>query len=188
MEKFYQEQVERIDRLMKVVEANDPYKVISGLSFYDIIVFTCQSMWHLNDWILNDPHFGASDQAELSKDIHATRLPSCLRRHSQWEQTSFVEQAQSRRSVISSYRPPLGHREGYMSRVLLRVLFRSRRWVSWDRNSHASKALQRLMEANHQSPLSFTSRYVAGPTKCSSRQYRLRQPEDKINIHSRALG
>ena len=31
MEKFYQEQVERVDRLMKIVEA---------LSFYDIIVFT----------------------------------------------------------------------------------------------------------------------------------------------------
>ena len=52
MEKFYQEQVERIDRLMKIVEASDPYKVISGLSFYDVIVFTCQSMWHLKDWIL----------------------------------------------------------------------------------------------------------------------------------------
>jgi len=26
MEKFYQEQVERIDRLMKIVEAGDPYK------------------------------------------------------------------------------------------------------------------------------------------------------------------
>jgi hypothetical protein len=32
MEKFYQEQLERIDRLMKIVEASDPYKVISGLS------------------------------------------------------------------------------------------------------------------------------------------------------------
>jgi hypothetical protein len=73
MEKFYQEQVERIDRLMKIVEAGDPYKVMSGLSFYDVIVFTCQSMWHLKDWILNDPQFGASDQAALSKDIHATR-------------------------------------------------------------------------------------------------------------------
>src|ERR1700752_277864 len=73
MEKFYQEQVERIDRLMKIVEASDPYKVMSGLSFYDVIVFTCQSMWHLKDWILNDPHFGASDQAALSKDIHAVR-------------------------------------------------------------------------------------------------------------------
>jgi len=30
-------------------------------------------MWHLKDWILNDPQFGASDQAALSKDIHATR-------------------------------------------------------------------------------------------------------------------
>ena len=73
MEKCYQEQVERIDRLMKIVEASDPYKVMSGLSFYDVIVFTCQSMWHLKDWILNGSHFGASDQAALSKDIHATR-------------------------------------------------------------------------------------------------------------------
>jgi len=40
MEKFYQEQVERIDRLMKIVETGDPYKVMSGLSFYDVIVFT----------------------------------------------------------------------------------------------------------------------------------------------------
>jgi hypothetical protein len=167
----YQDQVERIDRLMKVVEANDPYKVISGLSFYDIIVFTCQSMWHLNDWILNDPHFGASDQAELSKDIHATRCLLVCADIANGSKHLSLSRPKSRRSVISSYRPPLGHREGYMSRVLLRVLFRSRRWVSWDRNSHASKALQRLMEANHQSPLSFTSRYVAGPTKCSSRQY-----------------
>ena len=29
--------------------------------------------WHLKDWILNDPHLGASEQAALSKDIHATR-------------------------------------------------------------------------------------------------------------------
>jgi hypothetical protein len=34
------EQVERIDRLMRIVEASDPYKVMSGLSFYDVIVFT----------------------------------------------------------------------------------------------------------------------------------------------------
>jgi hypothetical protein len=30
MEKFYQEQGERIDRLMKIVEASDPHKVMSG--------------------------------------------------------------------------------------------------------------------------------------------------------------
>jgi hypothetical protein len=27
---------------MKIIEASDPYKVMSGLSFYDVIVFTCQ--------------------------------------------------------------------------------------------------------------------------------------------------
>jgi len=73
MEKYFQEQVERIDRLMKIVEASDPYKVMSGLLFYDVLIFTCQSMWHLKDWILNDPHFGASDIAALSDDIHSTR-------------------------------------------------------------------------------------------------------------------
>ena len=73
MEKFFQEQVERIDRLMKIVEASDPYKVMNGLLFCDVLVFTCQSMWHLKDWILNDPNFGAADHAALSQEIHATR-------------------------------------------------------------------------------------------------------------------
>ncbi|MFN7872003.1 MAG: hypothetical protein ACK5QQ_07380 [Cyanobacteriota bacterium] len=73
MEKFFQEQVERIDRLMKIVEANDPYTLMNGLLFYDIIVFTCQSMWHLKDWILNDPNFRAADYAALKKEIHTTR-------------------------------------------------------------------------------------------------------------------
>ncbi len=73
MEKFYQDQVERIDRLMKIVEADDPYKILNGLLFYDILIFTCQSMWHLKDWILNDSHFGAKDIAAVNKDIHSAR-------------------------------------------------------------------------------------------------------------------
>jgi hypothetical protein len=73
MEKYFQEQVERIDRLMKIVEANDPYTLMNGLLFYDVIVFTCQSMWHLKDWILNDPNFRAADHDALMKEIHATR-------------------------------------------------------------------------------------------------------------------
>ncbi len=38
MEKLFQEQVERVDRLMKIVEASDPYKVMSGLLFYDVLI------------------------------------------------------------------------------------------------------------------------------------------------------
>jgi hypothetical protein len=177
MEKFYQEQVERIDRLMKVVEANDPYKVISGLSFYDIIVFTCQSMWHLKDWILNDPHFGASDQAELSKDIHATR---CL---------LVCADIANGSKHLSLSRPKVGgalsqatglhlDTEKGICQEFYYVCCSDRADGFHGIEIHASKALQRLMEANDQSPLSFTSRYVAGPTKCSSGQYGLRRPED----------
>jgi len=30
-------------------------------------------MWHLKDWILNDPYFGAGDIAALSREIHSMR-------------------------------------------------------------------------------------------------------------------
>jgi hypothetical protein len=29
-------------------------------------------MWHLKDWILNDPDFAAKDQTKLKADIHAS--------------------------------------------------------------------------------------------------------------------
>jgi hypothetical protein len=28
-------------------------------------------MWHLKDWVLNDPEFGAKDKEALKRDIHA---------------------------------------------------------------------------------------------------------------------
>lgn len=73
MEKCFQYQVERIDRLMKIVEADDPYHLASGLRAIDVMIFSCQSMWHLKDWILNDPEFGAKDYRALRADIHSSR-------------------------------------------------------------------------------------------------------------------
>ena len=73
MEKIFQKQVKRIDRLMKIVETSDPHKVVGGLSFSDVLIFACQSMWHLKDWIINDPEFGAANLVALKEEIHSTR-------------------------------------------------------------------------------------------------------------------
>jgi hypothetical protein len=64
---------------MKIVESSDPYKMMSGMLFYDVLIFACQSMWYIKDWIINDPRFGAADMAALSREIHSTRclLVSC---------------------------------------------------------------------------------------------------------------
>ena len=70
MESSCKDQLDRIDRLMTIVEADNPHAWVSGLDGLDIVVFACQSMWHLKDWILNDAQFGARDREELNKDIH----------------------------------------------------------------------------------------------------------------------
>lgn len=72
MEKSFRQQVERIDRLMRIVEADTPHKLAPGLLTVDVIMFACQSMWHLKDWILNDPEFGAKDKGKLNAEIHAS--------------------------------------------------------------------------------------------------------------------
>ena len=71
MEKYYQDQLERIDRLLEIINAKDPYSFIGQLQFEDIVIFTCQCIWHLKDWILNDVGFGAKDYNLLNKDIHS---------------------------------------------------------------------------------------------------------------------
>ena len=73
MKQSYKDQVERIDRLMEIVEANNQYKLVGGLQAIDMIIFACQSMWHLKDWILKDPHFGAKDIEKLKEEIHDSR-------------------------------------------------------------------------------------------------------------------
>lgn len=73
MEKCYQEQLGRIDRLMAIIEADNPHNIMRGLLFYDILIFACQSIWHLKDWVINDPEFGAKDKEALKNDIHSAR-------------------------------------------------------------------------------------------------------------------
>ena len=70
MNSGYRDQLDRIDRLMTVVEADDPHAWVKGLDDLDLVVFACQSMWHLKDWILNDAKFGAADREALKRDIH----------------------------------------------------------------------------------------------------------------------
>ena len=63
MEMFWQEQLERIDRLLIIINLeNPPYGNVSNLTFFDIVIFTCQNMWHLKDWIINDVNFHAKDK------------------------------------------------------------------------------------------------------------------------------
>ena len=76
MPNSYRHQVERIDRLLTIVEADNPHEMAPGLLTIDVIMFACQSMWHLKDWILNDTGFGAKDNKELKAEIHSSY---CLR-------------------------------------------------------------------------------------------------------------
>lgn len=69
----YKDQLRRIDRLMTIVEADNFHGgIIGGLEAIDVVLFACQSMWHLKDWIRNDLNFGARDIQALEKDIHAS--------------------------------------------------------------------------------------------------------------------
>ena len=73
MEHSYLQQLQRIDRIMTIVEADSPHELAIGLLPIDVMIFACQSMWHLKDWILNDSDFGAKDKNALSADIHSSR-------------------------------------------------------------------------------------------------------------------
>lgn len=70
-EHCFQEQFERVDRLLEVVAAPDPSGFTGRLRYEDILVFAFQSMWHLKDWILNDARFGAADVDLLAREIHS---------------------------------------------------------------------------------------------------------------------
>jgi hypothetical protein len=73
MEKCYQDQLERIYRLMEIIDAKDPQPLIGRLRFEDVLIFVCQCMWHLKDWVLNDSEFGARDLKQLNADIHSEK-------------------------------------------------------------------------------------------------------------------
>ena len=57
---------------MTIVEADCPHDLATGLLTIDILMFACQSIWHLKDWILNDPQFGAKDRNALKADIYSS--------------------------------------------------------------------------------------------------------------------
>jgi hypothetical protein len=73
MEKSYQDQLERIFRLMEIINAKDPHPLMGKLRFEDILFFACQCIWHLKDWVLNDSAFGARDLKQLKADIHSEK-------------------------------------------------------------------------------------------------------------------
>ena len=58
---------------MTIVEADNPHELAIGLLTIDVMMFACQSMWHLKDWILNDSGFGAKDNDALEVDIYSSR-------------------------------------------------------------------------------------------------------------------
>ena len=72
MEHSFRDQLARVDRIMTIVEADTPHYLASGLLTIDVMMFACQSMWHLKDWILNDPDFGAKDRDTLEADIYSS--------------------------------------------------------------------------------------------------------------------
>lgn len=74
VEKYFQDQLNRVDRLMKIILSDDQNSLLGPtLSFEDVIFFGCQSMWHLKDWILNDTNFQVKDVDKLKADIHSQK-------------------------------------------------------------------------------------------------------------------
>ena len=70
---YFQEQLDLVDRVMRIIMADDPGPLLGALLYEDLMMFACQCMWHLKDWIRNDPHFGAKHLIALSDDIHAEK-------------------------------------------------------------------------------------------------------------------
>lgn len=59
---------------MKIIEEDQFHGgICGGLEAIDVVVFACQSMWHLKDWICNDSNFGSRDIKELEQDVHASQ-------------------------------------------------------------------------------------------------------------------
>ncbi|WP_158756201.1 hypothetical protein [Dyella sp. S184] len=74
MLRLFQEQVARVDRLLDLVNAKDQEAALGGiLAFQDVLVFACQGMWHIRDWVLNDPYFAARDKAALRREIESNQ-------------------------------------------------------------------------------------------------------------------
>lgn len=42
-----------------------------NLAFEDVLMFTCQCIWHLKDWIVADESFHARDISRLLEEVHS---------------------------------------------------------------------------------------------------------------------
>ena len=69
----YCEQIERVDRLLAIIKSTNPYPRIGEVEFDDLVQFAIQSMWHVKDWIINDPSLSAQTKKWVDSDIHSRR-------------------------------------------------------------------------------------------------------------------
>lgn len=69
----YCEQIERVDRLLAIVNSTNPYPRMGDVEFDDLLQFAIQSMWHVKDWILNDASLSEQVRKSVNVDIHARR-------------------------------------------------------------------------------------------------------------------
>jgi len=70
LELNWKDHEDRIRRVLRIINAENSFELCNGLPFDDIVIFACQCMWHLKDWIANDPSFGAKDLNSLMEEIH----------------------------------------------------------------------------------------------------------------------
>jgi hypothetical protein len=71
VQRRYRDQLARIDRLLEIVAAPDQLSLAGNLAFEDVVMFACQSMWHLKDWLVADKSFHALDISRFLEDVHA---------------------------------------------------------------------------------------------------------------------
>lgn len=72
-ERSFHDQLQRIERLLRLTQAKNHYAVCAELTYYDLVILTCQGMWNMKDWVLNDPAFSAADMTELKSAIYGSR-------------------------------------------------------------------------------------------------------------------
>ena len=69
----YRTQIERVDRLLAIINSTNPYPEIGDVEFDDLLQFAIQSMWHVKDWILNDPSLSDKAKKPVNDDVHSRR-------------------------------------------------------------------------------------------------------------------
>ena len=75
-DRCYQEQYERVQMLLRIIESEDISKSCPAISYYELAILCFQAIWNLKDWVLNDPHFEAKDIKSLKSEIHNSELLS----------------------------------------------------------------------------------------------------------------